>query len=131
MPTTLTINDETTSGHKTNTLTLDCLTERLTVRELIRARIYREVEDYNLREPECFRGLVVPTEAEATDHGYKLRHRRKIDWQQQYERALDAFERKGFILLVGDQQARSLDQVFEVKVDAEIAFVKMAPLVGG
>lgn len=30
----LTVHDESTSGHKTNTFTLDCLTERMTVREL-------------------------------------------------------------------------------------------------
>ena len=35
--TTLTIHDATASGRKTNTFTLDCLTERMTVRELIRA----------------------------------------------------------------------------------------------
>lgn len=47
MPATLTIHDESSSGQKTNTFTLDCLTERMTVRELIRARIYQEVQDYN------------------------------------------------------------------------------------
>jgi len=39
----LLIHDETTSGQKTNSFTLDCLTERMTVRELLRARIYQEV----------------------------------------------------------------------------------------
>ncbi len=45
MPATLTTHAETTSGQKTNTFTLECLTERMTVRELIRARIYLEVQD--------------------------------------------------------------------------------------
>jgi hypothetical protein len=65
MSTTLTTHNETASGHKTNTFTLDCLTERMTVRELIRARIYQEVRDYNQKEPEFFRGLVEPTQAES------------------------------------------------------------------
>jgi hypothetical protein len=131
MPATITIHDETASGQKTNTLTLDCLTEHLTVRELIRARIYQEVQDYNLKEPEYFRGLVEPTNAEKVLNGYKLKAKRKIDWQEQYQKALEAFERNGFFVLVGNRQAESLDQQFEVKVDTEVSFVKLMPLVGG
>jgi len=131
MPATLTVHDETTSGQKTNTFTLECLTERMTVRELLRARIYQEVQDYNQKEPEYFRGLVEPTNAERVLNGYKLKAKRKIDWQEQYNRALQAFERNGFFVLVGDKQAESLDQEFEVKVDTEVSFVKLVPLVGG
>lgn len=131
MPATLTIHDETTSGQKTNTFTLDCLTERMSVRELIRARIYQEVQDYNQKQPEYFRGLVEPTNAERVLNGYKLKSKRKIDWQEQYNRALSAFERNGFFVLVGDKQAESLEQEFEVKVDTEVSFVKLVPLVGG
>src|SRR5882724_11785981 len=89
MTTVLTIHDETTSGQKTNTFTLECLNERLTVRELIRARIYQEVQDYNLKQPEYFRGLVQPTEAEGNPNGYKLRVRKKIEWEKQYHHALE------------------------------------------
>src|SRR2546426_4709808 len=121
MPTTLTIHDETTSGQKTNTFTLACLTEKMTVRELIRARIYQEVQDYNQKEPEYFRGLVEPTNAERVLNGYKLKTKRKIDWQGQYQRALDAFGRNSFFVLVGEKQAESLDQEFEVKVDTEVS----------
>jgi hypothetical protein len=131
MATTLTIHDETTSGQKTNTFTIDCLTERLSVRDLIKARIYQEVQDYNLREPEYFRGLVEPSAAERVLNGYKLKAKRKIDWEEQFKRALEAFDRNGFFVLVGNRQAESLDQEFEVKVDTEVSFVKLVPLVGG
>jgi hypothetical protein len=131
MQATITVHDETASGQKTNTLTLDCLTERMTVRELIRARIYQEVQDYNQREPEYFRGLVEPTNAERVLYGYKLKAKRKIDWTEQFELALEAFARNGFFILVGDKQAEDLDQEFEVKVDTEVSFVKLVPLVGG
>ena len=131
MAATLTIHDETSSGQKTNTFTLDCLTERMTVRELIRARIYQEVQDYNQKQPEYFRGLVEPTNAERVLNGYKLKAKRKIDWEEQFRRALDAFERNGFFVLVGDKQADTLDQQFEIKVDTEVSFVRLMPLVGG
>jgi hypothetical protein len=131
MRATLTIHDETSSGQKTHSFTLECLTERMTVRELIRARIYQEVQDYNAREPEYFRGLVEPTQAERTLNGYRLRERRKLDWQEQFQRATEAFERNGFFVLVGHRQAERLDEEFEVKVDTEVSFVKLVPLVGG
>lgn len=131
MPAIITIHDETSSGEKTHSFTLECLTERMTVRELIRARIYQEVQDYNTREPEYFRGLVEPTQAERTLNGYRLRERRKLDWQEQFQRAVEAFERNGFFVLVGDKQAERLDDDFEVKVDTEVSFVKLVPLVGG
>lgn len=128
---TLTIHDETSSGQKTRSFTLDFLTEKITLRELIRARIYQEVQDYNLKAPEYFRGLVQPKDAETVLNGYKLTKRRPIDWQEQFERALEAFEGNGYFVLIGDQQAASLDQQFEIKVDTEISFVKLTPLVGG
>jgi hypothetical protein len=131
MPATLTIHDETSSGQKTHSFTLECLTERMTVRELIRARIYQEVQDYNTREPEYFRGLVEPTQAERTLNGHRLRERRKLDWQEQFERAVEAFERNGFFVLVGEKQAVGLNDEFEVKADTEVSFVKLVPLVGG
>jgi hypothetical protein len=131
MPASLIIHDENTSGQKTNTFTLDCLTERITVRELIRARIYQEVQDYNQKQPEYFRGLVEPADAERVLNGYKLKNKRKIDWEQQFRRATEAFERNGFFVLVGNKQAETLDQEFDVKVDTEVSFVRLMPLVGG
>lgn len=44
MPATLTLRDETASGQTLHTFTLADLTERLTVRELLRARIWQEVQ---------------------------------------------------------------------------------------
>jgi hypothetical protein len=63
MPATLTIRDETTTGDTLHEWSLDFLTERITVRELIRSRVYQEVQDYNLRLPTHYRGLVQPTDA--------------------------------------------------------------------
>lgn len=38
-------------------------------------------------------------------NGYKLKARRKIDWEEQSKRALEAFEHNGFFVLVGNRQA--------------------------
>ncbi len=127
----LTIFDETAAGERTGRLTLVFLTQRITTRELIRKRVYEEVQEFNLKEPEHFRGLVQPTDAERVLNGYKLRQRRKIDWEQQYTRAIEAFERNGFFILVDDRQVESLDEEIEIRLDTTVSFVRLVPLVGG
>ena len=47
MPVTLTIRDETTSGDVYGERPLEFPTERITVRDLIRERVYQEVQDFN------------------------------------------------------------------------------------
>ena len=135
----LTIRDETASGSVTNELTLDVLSEAITVRELIRSRVYQEVQDYNLRQRQggdpSFRGLVTPGGAEKGPGGMpnsvRLRPGREIDWKEQFERACEAFERNGFFVLVGDRQAESLDETVTLGHDTTVSFVKLVPLVGG
>jgi len=131
MAATVSIFDETAAGERTNALKLEFLTARVTARELIRRRVYEEVQEYNLSTPEYFRGLVQPTEAEKVLNGYKLRERRKIDWEEQYARAVEAFERNGFFMLVDDRQVERLDEEIELKVATEVSFIKLVPLVGG
>src|SRR4051812_13598775 len=109
MATTLTIKDETAGGKSVGETVLEFLTEQITVRELIRSRVYQEVQDYNRKQPEHFRGLVQPTDAEQTLNGYKLKERRQIDWKSQFEKACDAFQRNGFFILIDDKQAEELD----------------------
>jgi hypothetical protein len=101
------------------------------VRAILRARIWQEVADYNQRPPEVFRGLVQPTHAEGVLNGAKLRAPRTIDWEAQFRRACEAFETNGFFMLIGDRQAESLDEEFDIGVETEVQFVKLTPLVGG
>jgi hypothetical protein len=131
MSTTLTITDETVSGQPTNTFVLDLLNERISVRELIRERVYEEVRQYNAKLPATFHGLVQPSEAEATLNGYQMRHRRPIDWEKQVAKALEAFGRNGFFILVDDRQAESLDDMIQLTPTTTVSFVKLVPLVGG
>lgn len=120
-----------TTGHADGGLVLDFLTEHVTVREIIRSRVYQEVEDYNRRRPEHFRGLVEPTNAEKTLNGYKLREKREIDWNQQFEAACEAYERNGFLILIDDAQAGELDDEVTLRAGSGVTFLRMVPLVGG
>lgn len=128
---TLMIVDETPAGKETAEATLEFPSDRVTVRELIRGRVYQEVQDYNLKQPEYFKGLVQPTDAEATLNGFKLRKARKVDWQKQFDKAIQSFESNGFMLLVKSHQVESLDEEVEIKADTKVSFVKLTPLVGG
>lgn len=136
MPVTLTIRDATASGNVVNELPLEFPSERITVRELIRERVYQEVQDFNRKQDErVFRGLVQPTDAERVVNSqrteYRLKKHRDIDWQPQFEKALDAFGRNGFLVLIDDKQAESLDQEFVIGHGVEVSFVRLTLLVGG
>ena len=54
MSATLTIRDETAGGQPLHEWALEVLTERMSVRELIRSRVYQEVQDYNQSQPDRF-----------------------------------------------------------------------------
>ncbi|MCB1131776.1 MAG: hypothetical protein KDN05_11640 [Verrucomicrobiae bacterium] len=136
----LIIHDERLGRSKEQVLTLDCLSEYLTVRELIRQRVYQEVGDYNqtrfgTAEKPVPNLLVTPTEMEARLNAKPSKigpnREKAIDWEDQYELACRGFESNAFFVLIGDQQAESLEERFHVAVDTEITFVKLVPLVGG
>ena len=132
----LTVRDETAGGSLTNELTLDLHDETITVRELIRSRVYQEVDDFNrkLRSSSGpgprFNGLVTPGDTERTLNAAP-RQARQIDWKKQFARACEAFERNGFFVLVGDRQAESLDETITLTHEQTATFVKLVPLVGG
>jgi hypothetical protein len=132
----LCVRDETPSGQSLYELSLDFLNERITVRELLRERVHHEVKEFNRRQEDpVFRGLVQPTHAEQILNGprieYRLKQHRTIDWEAQFARALDGFERNAFFVIVDDHQAESLDQEFIIGPATSVTFVKLVPLVGG
>jgi hypothetical protein len=129
----LTICDQTTSGSLTGQSVLEFLADRITVRELIRSRVYQEVQDYNHAKSDgaLFNGLVQPTGAEQALNGVRLKKHREIDWKQQFEKACDAFTRNGIFILLEDRQLETLDEEIELKPGMQVNFVRLVPLVGG
>ena len=133
MARTLTIRDEAAFdfGGADEGFTLDLPSERITVRELIRTRVYQEVRDYNLNQPEYFRGLIQPTDAERTLNGFRVRQRRRIDPEKQFERAIESFQRNGFFILVDGLQVDGLEEEIEVGAETTVTFLRLVALVGG
>ncbi len=136
MPVTLTVRDETTSGAIYGERPLEFPSERITIRDLIRERVYQEVQDHNRDQANpVFRGLVQPTDAERIPSGkppeYRLKTRREVDWKSQFDLATEAFERNAYFILIDDKQAESLDHEITIGRGTLVSFIKLTPLVGG
>jgi hypothetical protein len=136
MSVTVTVRDETTSGDLCHEAPLEFPSERITVRDLIRERVYQEVQDFNRKRGErIFRGLVQPTDSERILNGnrteYRLKKHRPIQWKPQFEKAIEAFNRNGFFILIDNKQAESLEQEFVIGPQTEVSFVKLTLLTGG
>jgi len=127
----LAIYDESTAGEKSVALMLDVPTDRVTVKELIEMRIQREVEKHNSNRQPIFNGLVQPTETEKELNGYRFKQLKRVDWQKQYDTAIEAFKANHIIVLIDERQVEDLDQAFVIDHTTEVSFLKIVPLVGG
>lgn len=128
---TVQVWDETIPGGRTpaGTLTLDA--GRVTVRGLLRSRVFQEVERYNRSLGDTFQGLVQPEESERTLNGFRMKARRPLDAEAQCRRACASFEQNGFLVLIDGEQVTALDAAVELAADSEVEFVKLVPLIGG
>jgi hypothetical protein len=98
---------------------------------LIRQRVTQEVEEFNSRQPDVFRMLVQPSDTERTLNGFKFLKPRLVDPATQFQKAIEAFEGNGFILLVDDFQVQELDDEIALHPETVVTFLKLVPLVGG
>ncbi|MBC8754363.1 hypothetical protein H2O64_06750 [Kordia sp. YSTF-M3] len=129
---TITITDESLTGDILNKIEIAVQNEIITVKDVITARVASEVNAYNNKLPEYFKGLIRPTASEKTLNGYKLKNStKKIDIEAQTFIAFDAFQKNGYLVLIDDQQAETLTQEVLVTNTTTISFVKLTPLVGG
>lgn len=127
----LTIKDETAGGTTINEVPVSFDNELTSVRDIVRLRVYAEVEIYNNKMPEYFKGLVQPRDAEKTLNGYKMKTRHTVDPEKQYLAALDAFQKNVYFVLIDNIQAESLEQLVVINENTSISFIKLTPLVGG
>lgn len=126
------VRDETSSGQSLWELSLEFLSERITVRELLRERVHHEVREFNRQQDKLiFHGLVQPENAERTLNGSKLKSPRPLDWETQFKLAVEGFSTNAFFILIDNRQAESLDEEFVVGPQTTVSFIKLTPLVGG
>lgn len=122
--------DETTAGDRSAGPMLEFLTERVTVCELIRSRVYQEVTEHNAMR--ALRPMLVePAADELALNGERSAAGRRVDWERQFDLAVSAFAGNGFLIFAGDRQLLDLDEEIDVHHDTEITFLRLVPLVGG
>jgi hypothetical protein len=130
MAATLAIRDEIPGGGISDEWSLEFLSDVITVRELIRERVYQEASDYDNRQHGIgiYRGLVPPKGLKAPTPSARSQ---LIDWNEQYEKAVEAFESNQVLILIDDHQAESLDQSFKIGPGTLVTFVRLNLLMGG
>jgi hypothetical protein len=136
MPFTIQCREETITGESLGGWAMELLTETVTVREVIRSRVYQEVQDHNLSLGGCKPLVTLTPEEVELNHQATSRiahppRGRNVDWNQSLEVALRAFEMGRFLLLINDVQAENLDDQVTLFADSTITFIKLTPLVGG
>lgn len=117
----VTIEDLTSTGDPTGSITLPGLPDRITLRELIRMRVREEVARYNLRPWGIFQGLV---------QTMGLPDRQPLDWRTQADAAIDLFTSNGFIVLVNGRQVVDLETRLDLRGDLDVRFIRLTPLAG-
>ncbi|MCF6227712.1 MAG: hypothetical protein L3J82_03465 [Planctomycetes bacterium] len=127
----LIIRDDTLKGETFNELELEFESSEITVRELIRSRVFQEVKDYNAGKALKFCGLVQPKDSSLDGHRFTLPKHRKLDWEKQFDEAVKAFEVGRVIVLVNKKQSGSLDDNINLGDETDVAFLKLVALVGG
>jgi hypothetical protein len=132
-PISVTIMDQSGAGKVAATITLDGVDSRITLRDLIRTRVREEVARYNAKSAstDVFQGLVAPEGAQPTPRGFRMPKPRRVDWEQQAGKALEAFGRNGFFVLVADRQVTDPDETLDLTPDTVIRFIRLVQLVGG
>lgn len=124
----LTIHDETRTGSILNRFKIRLFKQEITVKELIRERVFQEVAQYNSHQPVCYRGLIPPDEAEYVLNGYKLRRNHKLDPEQYFFRAMDSFMKKGFWIMVNDQRLEDPEYSIRLNDETRVSFIRLIPV---
>lgn len=134
MTTSLVIRDQSMCGETLREFTVELPSEKTTVRELIRSRVYQEVKESNVKavstQPEPV-VTVQPTDMELALNGSRFEPPTPADWKTQFEKALDAFTSNQIMVFVDDRQAHSLDEIVEINSATKISFLRLTMLMGG
>jgi hypothetical protein len=127
-------------------VTLDLLNEQLTDAELIAQTVEEQIHDLLIkRQLDAERAQRILNRQYLSEHDIKqqatggvihIPSRGKtnipmIDPKAEIEKALEAFERKTYLLVVDGNQPQSLSEVLHFTPASKVTFLRLTPLVGG
>lgn len=125
----LVVRDESHAGHILGGAVIDGLASLVTLRELLRIRVTREVEDYNADPGDVFRGLVQPADSIAVSDGFRMRSPRTLDPDHHVRAAEEAVRRGLLHAQIGDTDVGDLDDELDLRGVEELVLVKRRPVV--
>lgn len=111
------------------TISITIPAERISIREIIRSRVYQAVQDHNVMRQNA-RSVHQASPVERELNG--ARRIKTMSWQHQYDQAIEAFENGRLLVLVDEHQAESLDdEVNVIHSQSLVTFLRLVPLIGG
>lgn len=138
MAATLTFKDETLTGNLIQEMEIPVEAETLTLREIIMLRVEEEIRRMRDEQHQRFlTALSDLTEQERALNGVKWSGANSKlaptgpDPEAQGYRALEAFKRNAYFVLIDDKQVDELETEIRLTDKTVVSFVKMTPLVGG
>jgi hypothetical protein len=132
--TEITIKDESMTGTIRNQFVMKVQKENVKVKDLIKSRVFHEVNLFNRSKSEFFQGLVQPLDSDSVEgklNHYKMRKPKLIDAEKQYYLALNAFQNNGFCMLIDNEQYSDLEEEIKIHKNLSVSFVRLIALVGG
>jgi hypothetical protein len=122
---TISIKDESLQGTRLS-WQLEMLEEQTTLREIIR-RLYQDISEYQAKKRSQLHCLLPPTSQCQTS----TEPLPQLDWQRYYKQAINAFEKRSYIVIIDDKQVTHLDTPITLNKQSTVTFLKLIPLIGG
>lgn len=122
----LLVRDQNFGMQPSQTVAITVPSERISIREIIRSRVYQAVQDFNSNRKKSFQPSILELELNGPK-GLK-----GLKWQRQFDLAVEAFQRGRLLVLIDDRQTESLDEEVDViHSKTLVTFLRLIPLVGG
>ncbi|WP_028666691.1 hypothetical protein [Runella zeae] len=123
------IKDETMTGVVQNQFKLTVSSNKVKIKDLIKSRVFQEVEIYNQNKSVFFQEL---TKSRKTSFGANtLKEPESVDAEEQYYFTLESFQKNRFFLLVDNQQYSDLEEEITIYQNISVSFIRLIALVGG
>ena len=110
---------------------LKLVSSRVSIEEIIRAKVTQEVTRFNEGDQAKFQGLVQPSKSESVLNDSKSKNRKQISLNGQISKALDGFASNSFFVIIDDKQFTDLSEIVCLSSESTVSFVKLYPLAGG
>ncbi|WP_273215244.1 hypothetical protein [Runella zeae] len=117
------------TGVVQNQFKLTVSSNKVKIKDLIKSRVFQEVEIYNQNKSVFFQEL---TKFRKTSFGANtLKEPESVDAEEQYYFTLESFQKNRFFLLVDNQQYSDLEEEITIYQNISVSFIRLIALVGG